>query len=115
MSRLLLILALLVGIYFGGFSQSTEAYQHQTYYYTVENVASEDQLNEVYQEFESLKFVTKVKLNFKPEKGNKAQFIVYVSEPKRSSESQQMFELTDLKKIIVNHNLQPADLKIDTH
>lgn len=91
--------------------QSEENIQH-TYYYSVDHVQSENQLQEIYHSIEELKFVTKVKLNYKSEKPGIAQFIVYVSEPKRISETQEMFELTDLKKIIVDHDLQVTELKI---
>lgn len=115
MTRLTLLSLLLFCLNFAGFSQNPDNFQSQTYYYSVSNVDSEDQLLEVFSDFESLKFVKKVKLNYKPEKSGTAQFIVYVTEPKRTSESQVMFELTDLKKIIIEHDLQPMDLKIDSH
>lgn len=85
---------------------------HTTYYYTVENVLSTEQLDEVVDEIEQLEFVTKVKVNYKPEKNTKAQFVVIVDEPKRVSETQDMFELTDLKSIIINNELLPSDLEI---
>mgnify|MGYP005671474603 CR=1 FL=1 len=113
MNKIILFFIFTVVATFSGFSQENSEFQHQTYYYTVSDVTSEDQLHEVMTSFEALQFVEKVKLNYKPEKTTKAQFIVYVTEPKRTSESQKMFELTDLKKIIVENNLQPADLKIE--
>ncbi|MCB9197407.1 MAG: hypothetical protein H6600_03040 [Flavobacteriales bacterium] len=94
-------------------AQNGDKTQSVVYYYTVENVTSADQLNAITSEFESLRFVTKVQLNYKSEKSDKAQFVVYVTEPVRSTEDQKMFELTDLKKIIINHNITPADLIIE--
>lgn len=95
-----------------GLAQQPEGNIQHTYYYTVDHVQSEDQLQDIYHSIEELKFVTKVKLNYKPEKPGMAQFIIYVSEPPRTSETQKMFELTDLKKIIVGHDLQVTELKI---
>ena len=115
MNRIILLALFLIGLNWTGIAQEADNLQSQTYYYSVSNVTSEDQLQEVFNEFENLKFVTKVKLNYKPEKPSMAQFIVYVTEPKRTNEAQVMFELTDLKKIVINHDLSPTDLKIDNH
>jgi uncharacterized protein (DUF1919 family) len=115
MKRLTTTLALILCLFLCGFAQEGNDIQHQTYFYTVENVQSQEQLEQVVSSFEELKFVEKVKLNYKPEKAGKAQFIVYVSEPKRTSESQVMFELTDLKKIIISNGLQPAALEIENN
>ncbi|CAG5080500.1 hypothetical protein [Parvicella tangerina] len=115
MRRILLIVVFIQLVLTGFIAQDDISEVSHTYHYTVTKVISQEQLNEVVEAFESLKFVTKVKLNYKAEKQNMAQFIVYVSEPSRTSESQQMFEPTELKKIIIGHNLQPAELKIDDH
>lgn len=106
---------MILGGSYHSFSQTTSDFQEQTYYYSVDHVQSETQLNETFTAFENLKFVTKVKLNYKPEQPSKAQFVIFVKEPKRTSESQQMFEITDLKKIIIEKDLLPTDLKIDNH
>lgn len=115
MNRIILITVFTLFIGWFGKAQSETNTEHHTYYYSVTNVTSEEQLQEVYDLFEDLKFVTKVKLNFKPEKADRAQFIIYITEPKRTSESQKMFEPIELKKIIIDHNLLPSDLKIEDH
>lgn len=92
--------------------ESNTSIQQTDYYYTVKLVDSEDQLSKVVTEFENLNFVSKVKLNYKPEKPTMAQFIVYVIEPKRTSEDQKMFEPIELKKILIKHGLEPYKLQI---
>lgn len=113
MRHIILGFILFIGFSLSSYGQTDNTLQHQIYYYTVEKVVSESQLSEVVHAFEDLKFVTKVKLNYKSEKPNKAQFVVYVSEPKRTSESQEMFEITDLKAILLNNDLTPLDFVIN--
>ena len=115
MNKIILLFLVTVGLSWSGVAQQTDEMQQQTYFYSVTNVSSQEQLDKVVSSIEELKFVDKVKMNYKSEKLDKAQFIIYVTEPKRTSESQQMFEVTDLKKIIVENNLQPSEFKIDNH
>lgn len=112
MNRFIILTIFLLAFGASAFSQNSEDQLHHTYYYTVDHVDSEQQLQEVYSTIENLKFVSKVKLNYKPEKSGSAQYIIYVVEPKRTSETQVMFQPTDLKQIIVESNLNITDLKI---
>lgn len=114
LNKIIVMAILVISISFSGIAQ-TNSDQKSTYLYTVKNVNSEEQLNEVFKQFEELKFVTKVKLNYKPEKPSMAQFIVYVTEPKRSSEGQIMFRPTDLKEIIISSGMEPHDFKIENY
>ena len=66
-------------------------------------------------EIEKLKHVEKVQINSKSEKPDKAQLIIYVNEPKRTNEEQQMFEPSVLKKIIFRNDIELLDLKIDKY
>lgn len=110
--KLILILLTVLSLSLA-YGQEKSKTQNTQYFYTVENVSSENQLNKAYSELESLEFVTKVKLNYKPENKGKAQFIVFVSEPIRTTENQKMFEITDLKSIILSNDLEPIELTIE--
>lgn len=69
------------------------------YYYQFEGAKSYDEVNALAKEVKALKGVTEFKPVFKPE-GAVSQIIVVVTEKTRTSESEVLFEITDLKKIL---------------
>ena len=96
-----------------GYSQNAEDNRVKTLYsYTLGHIDNPDELEKIKSEIESLLFVEKVKINSKSEKPNKGQLLIYVNEPIRTSENQQMFEPTELKKIIFKNDIELLDLKI---
>ena len=97
---------------FGINAQNTKTTK-TTYFYSVSNVISSEQLDKVKTEFSVLKNVSEVKTNYKPEKAM-GQFIVIVIEKIRTSEGEDFFEVTDLKKIILKNNLNPLDFNFET-
>lgn len=86
-----------------------------SYAFTIENITNIDQLDKIQSEIESLMFVEKVKVNTKGEQVNKAQIIVYINEPIRTSERQVMFEPTSIKSIILKDDINLLDLKIESY
>lgn len=83
------------------------------YYYSFEGAKSLSDVELLKDELMALKGVIKFKPVFKSE--NKlAQIIVIVEEKKRIYESEKMFEITDLKKILIQHGFMPYELKIET-
>jgi uncharacterized membrane protein len=83
--------------------------------YTIENIENLDQLEEIQSKLSKLEFVEKVKINYKVEKANKGQIIIYVNEPKRTSEGQKMFESNVLKDNILIGKINLLDLKIENY
>jgi hypothetical protein len=103
-------------ISFSGVSQSAIEQRLKTkYVYTIEHIESLDQLENIQNSISELKFVEKVQLNYKPEKSNKGQLLIFINEPKRTSESQIMFDPTILKKRIFIDEINLIDLKIENY
>ena len=78
------------------------------YYYQFEGAKSLDEVNNLGKEIFALKGVTEFKPVFKPER-NFAQVIVVVTEKTRTSEGEIMFEITDLKQILVKKGYRNLD------
>ena len=104
------ILTFFCALFFSAFAfntsaQNTKKPEGQTvktvYYYQFEGAKSLDEVNNLSKEIYALKGVTEFKPVYKPEK-NTAQIIVVVTEKTRTSESEEFFEITDLKKILLN-------------
>jgi hypothetical protein len=70
------------------------------YYYQFEGAKSLEEVNALGKEILALKNVTEFKPVFKPER-NFAQVIVVVTEKTRTSEGEVLFEITDLKQVLV--------------
>lgn len=97
------------------FGQNIDDRLKTQYLYTLNNVSSIEQISSIQSEIESLKFVEKVKLNFKDESSGMAQIIIFVNEPKRTTEDQVMFQPNQLKKLIFIDNMDLTDLKINKY
>ena len=85
------------------------------YSFSITNVTSFEQVKLLQSSFEGMKHIEKVKLNYKEEKPTLAQIIVFVNEPKRSSEDQIMFDPVKLKNMLIDKNLSLSDLKISDY
>jgi hypothetical protein len=96
-------------------SQENSKNLKTSYAFTIENISDVDQLGKIKSEIENLNFVEKVKINTKGEQPTKAQIIVYINEPKRTSEGQIMFEPSSLKSIILKDDINLLDLQIDSY
>lgn len=79
--------------------------------YSFENVTDEMQIEQLKAEISLLKGVEEIKSVYKPEK-KRGQITVIIVEPKRTSEGQEMFDITQIKKAIINHGLSPLDVII---
>jgi copper chaperone CopZ len=79
------------------------------YYYKFEGAKSLNEVNQLSKEVYALKGVTEFKTEFKAESGF-AQIVVVVIEKTRTSESDIMFETTDLKKILEKKGFQNLEL-----
>lgn len=79
------------------------------YSYTFSGVNSTSNIEGLTNEITNLKGVTTCKPILKLEQ-NTGQLIVIVEEYTRSSEGEDMFEPTDLKKIIIKNGLVPNEL-----
>ena len=82
----------------------------RTYYYTFSNVSSIEHVNSLIADIEALKSVVKVKTEYKVEKGA-GQIVVIVIEESRTSEGQVFFSINDLKRLIIENELTPNELK----
>lgn len=79
--------------------------------YSFENVTDEMQIEQLKAEISLLKGVSEIKSVYKPEK-KRGQITVIIIEPKRTSEGQVMFDITQIKKAIINQGLSPLDVTI---
>ena len=79
------------------------------YYYKFEGAKSLNEVNSLSTDVYALKGVTEFKFEFKPE-SNFAQIIVVVTEKKRTSEGDILFEITDLKRILEKKGYQNLEL-----
>jgi hypothetical protein len=79
--------------------------------YSFENVTDEMQIEKLKAEISLLKGVEEIKSVYKPEK-KRGQITVIIVEPKRTSEGQVMFDITQIKKAIINQGLSPLDVTI---
>jgi hypothetical protein len=79
--------------------------------YSFENVIDEMQIEKLKAEISLLKGVEEIKSVYKPEK-KRGQITVIIFEPKRTSEGQVMFDITQIKKAIINQGLSPLEFTI---
>lgn len=79
--------------------------------YSFENVTDEMQIEKLKAEISLLKGVEEIKSVYKPEQ-KRGQITVIIIEPKRTSEGQVMFDITQIKKAIINQGLTPLDVTI---
>lgn len=79
------------------------------YYYKFEGAKSLNEVNLLNKEIYALKGVSEFKPEFKPENGF-AQIVVVVTEKTRTSESDVLFQTTDLKKILENKGYQNLEM-----
>lgn len=93
-------------------SQTKATLVKTMYSYTFSGANAAVNSEELTREIESLKGVTTCKVVLKPEK-EVGQLIVFVEEYSRTSEGQEMFQITDLKKIITENGLIPNELTIE--
>lgn len=80
------------------------------YSYSFENVSSENQIDLLKKDVESLKNILSVKTIYKKDSG-KGLLIVEVSEKNNRRESEEGFDITQLKKLIISNQLTPIELK----
>lgn len=83
------------------------------YYYSFEGAKSLSDVEVLKDELFALKGVTEFKPIYKFEK-NAAQIIVIVQEKERTSEGDKLFEITDLKKILIKHGYAPLELTMES-
>lgn len=93
-------------------SQTKAELTKTMYSYSFTGLESTVDMDKVTKEIEALKGVTICKSVLKPET-KVGQLVVIVEEYPRASEGQEMFEITDLKKIITQNGLVPNELTIE--
>lgn len=105
------LFALFVVLFFGNiFGQNySPRYVKIKYYYVIEKVNSESQLNELKSNFLQINGVDEVKFEYKPEK-QRARAIILTTQKIRQSEADDEFKITALKQAILNHNMIPLEL-----
>ena len=109
------LLFLFLIISYSTFSQDNSSRVKTQYAYTLQNISSSEQISAIVSEIENLQFVEKVKVNMKDESSGKAQLIIYINEPARTSESQIMFQPTNLKKTIFIEGISLLEFKTTTY
>jgi hypothetical protein len=111
-TKLLFATLFLIAFTFKGVSQNSKRPEGKTvktvYYYQFEGAKSLEEINALSTEVTAVKGVAEFKPVFKPE-NNFAQIIVVVTEKTRTSESDILFEITDLKKILEKKGYKNLD------
>mgnify|MGYP003648980826 CR=1 FL=1 len=108
--KLLALLIVLVVFGSNGLKAQTKTTLTKTKYsYSFKALQDNTPINDIVKEIKDLKGVTVCKSVLKPEQ-HKGQLIVIVEEHSRTSEDQEMFQPTDLKKIIQHYGLTPNEL-----
>ncbi len=108
--RSLFVLFLLIGLSVQLLAQqSSPRYSKIRYFYIIDNVNSETQLNELKSDFLQIKGVDEVKFEYKPER-HKARAIIHTTQKVRQSEADEEFRITDLKAAILRHGMMPTEL-----
>jgi hypothetical protein len=79
--------------------------------YTFDGVKDEMQIEKLKADISLLQGVEGVKSYYKPEKGA-GQIIVFIVQKQRTSEADESFDITLIKKAIIGQNLTPVDVKI---
>lgn len=95
-------------------AQTTNNQQIKTtiYYYNFSGELSQTKLNQIEAEAKTLTNVDEVKIKYK-EESELGQLIVIVKEKSRNSEGDNLFQPTDLKKLLSNNNLIPNELTLE--
>lgn len=106
-----LLLALFVVLFLGNINGQNYSprYVKIKYYYVIEKVNSESQLNELKNDFLQITGVDEVKFEYKPEK-QRARAIILTTQKIRQSEADDEFKITALKQAILKHNMMPLEL-----
>lgn len=104
-----ILLTILLSFGFNVKAQNKSTLTKTIYSYTFSGFNSTSNIESLTQEVSNLKGVTICKPVIKLEQ-NSGQLIVIVEEYSRTSEGQEMFEPTDLKKIIIKNGLIPNEL-----
>ena len=107
--RFLLVPIVVMGFSINTLAQTQPKLIKTKYSYTFSGVNSTSNIENLTNEVANLKGVAICKPVIKPEQ-NSGQLIVIVEEYSRTSEGQEMFEPTDLKKIIIKNGLTPNEL-----
>jgi len=90
------------------YAQSKE-YKIIRYNYSFENISSEDQIDLLKKDAESLKNVQSVKTIYKRDSG-KGLIVIEVLEKINKRENEEGFIVSELKKLIISHQLTPIEL-----
>ncbi len=105
------LFALFIVLFYGNIDGQNYSPRYVTikYYYVIERVNSESQLNELKNDFLQVKGVDEVKFEYKPEK-QRARAIILTTQKIRQSEADDEFQITSLKQAILRHNMLPMEL-----
>ena len=100
---------------FSGYAQNAknEAPKYTTTYYSfkIEEVSDPNKLSDCAEAVKQLKNVSEAKTKFKPE-SKTAELVIQVTEKNRTSEGDQEFSLSDVKKTIIRFGFVPAGFTI---
>jgi hypothetical protein len=100
-----------------GYAQNakTEAPKYTTTYYSfkIDEVSDQDKLNDCAEAVKQLKYVSEIKAKYKPE-SKKAEMVIVVIEKNRTSENDDEFSLSDVKKTIIRFGFAPAGFTVLT-
>lgn len=102
-------LLLFVTVFIQKINAQGKEYKTIRYNYSFENVTSENQIDLLKKDVEVLKNIQSVKTIYKRDSG-KGLLIVEVLEKTNKRENEEGFNITQLKKLIISHQLTPIEL-----
>lgn len=105
--RFLAFVSFLIAFVFNIHAQSKD-FKTIRYNYSFENVSSENQIDQLKKDVEALKNIQSVKTIYKRDSG-KGLLIVEVIEKINLRESDNGFDVTQLKKLIISNQLSPIE------
>lgn len=105
--RFLAFVLFLIAFIFNTHAQSKDV-KIIRFNYSFENVSSEIQIDQLKKDVEALKNIQSVKTIYKKDSG-KGLLIVEVIEKTNLRESDNGFDITQLKKLIISNQLNPID------
>jgi hypothetical protein len=102
-------LLLFVSMFIQKTNAQSKEYKTIRYNYSFENINSENQIDLLKKDIEGLKNIQSVKTIYKRDSG-KGLLIVEVLEKISKRENEEGFDITQLKKLIISHQLTPVEL-----
>ncbi len=108
---IILLLIVLFSIGLHGQNQTVSSETYITCFYPVSKIASQDNWNLLVDRLNATDGIIKLKSIYKPEQG-RGQLILLIIATSGTSENKKEFDLTQIKKLIIQLGMQPEEPEI---